>query len=65
VAGGAPGPAFDGRGHCFIELGSRRAIRAEGDFFATPHPVMSAQAPSEAQYRDKVAWIAGLLKEVR
>jgi sulfide:quinone oxidoreductase len=65
VAGGSPGPAFDGRGHCFIELGSRRAIRAEGDFFATPHPVMSAQAPSEAQYRDKVAWIADLLKEVR
>ena len=64
VLGGEPGPAFEGKGHCFIELGSRRAIRAEGDFFAIPHPVMGALPPNEAQYHEKVAWIEGLLKEV-
>ena len=61
LTGAAPGPAFDGRGHCYIELGGHRAMRAEGDFFAMPHPVMSAGAPDDAQFRDKVAWIDGWL----
>jgi sulfide:quinone oxidoreductase len=61
-AGRPPSAAIDGRGFCFIEVGRGRAIRGEGDFFRTPHPVMSAQAPDEAQYRGKVAWVEEHLK---
>jgi sulfide:quinone oxidoreductase len=36
---GAPPPhAFDGRGFCFVETGSRTAALVEGDFFAKPEP---------------------------
>jgi hypothetical protein len=37
-------------------------MRAEGDFFAEPNPVMTAREPNEEQYRDKVAWIEGWLR---
>lgn len=64
TADGQP-PPFEGRGFCYIEMGGRRAIRAEGDFFAEPHPVMSANPPTEEQYRDKVAWIESWLTPQR
>jgi sulfide:quinone oxidoreductase len=57
LTGGTPAAAFGGRGHCYIEVGGGRAIRGDGTFFATPHPVMSARAPDEAQYRDKLEWV--------
>ena len=61
VLGGAVTATFEGRGHCFIEVGNGRAMRADGDFFHTPHPVMAAKPPDEAQYREKLAWVAGWL----
>lgn len=64
-AGGAKPPPFEGRGFCYVEMGSHRAIRADGDFFAEPHPVMSARPASEDQYRDKVEWIESWLKPRR
>ena len=65
LAGRDESAPFAGRGFCYLETGGRRAIRADGDFFAEPHPVMSAQAPSEQQYRDKVAWIESWLTPQR
>ena len=58
VLGEGVASAFDGRGFCFIEVGGGRAMRADGAFFETPSPVMTAQPADEAQYRDKVAWIS-------
>lgn len=64
--GGQAEPApYDGRGFCYLEVGGKRAMRAEGDFFAEPHPVMAAREPDEAQYRDKVSWIESWLKPQR
>jgi sulfide:quinone oxidoreductase len=65
LAGGPAAPAYEGRGFCYVETGGKRAIRADGDFFAEPHPVMAAQAPTEEQYRDKVAWIESWLTPQR
>ena len=52
---------FDGRGFCYLETGAGLAIRADGDFFALPHPAMSARPATAEQYRDKVAWVDGWL----
>jgi sulfide:quinone oxidoreductase len=48
---------FDGRGFCYLEVGQGLAIRADGDFFAMPHPTMSARPATADQYRDKLAWV--------
>ena len=58
-------PQFDGKGYCYLESGAGRAIRAEGSFFAMPHPIMQKQAPDEAQFLDKLAWVEGLLRPIR
>jgi len=65
VNGAAPDAAFDARGQCYVEVGNGRAMRAEGDFFDLPHPIMSAHPPDEAQYREKVAWVAQWLAPAR
>jgi sulfide:quinone oxidoreductase len=62
LAGGPDSAPFEGRGFCYVETGGRRAIRADGDFFAEPHPLMAAKEPTEEQFRDKVAWIESWLK---
>jgi sulfide:quinone oxidoreductase len=56
---------FDGKGYCFLETGERRAVKAQGSFFELPHPVMQKRAPDEAQLRDKLDWVAGLLRPFR
>ena len=61
VNGEAAEATFGGCGTCFIEVGGRRAMRGDGDFFSTPHPVMTARAPDEAQYRDKLEWVRSWL----
>lgn len=61
VRGEAPVASFDGTGHCFIEIGGKRAMRGDGDFFKMPHPEMSANPPDEAAYRSKQEWVAGML----
>ena len=62
VSGEAPDATFAGRGHCYIEVGGGRAMRGDGAFFETPHPVMSARPADEAQYRDKLEWVKGWLR---
>lgn len=54
----APAETFDGKGYCYLELGGGRAARADGAFFELPHPVMQKAAADEAQFRDKVDWVA-------
>lgn len=61
----APSETFDGRGYCFLETGGGRAVRADGSFFELPHPVMEKRLPDEAQFRDKLDWLARYLRPVR
>ena len=61
VRGEAPRAAYDGTGACYIEVGGRLAMRGEGNFYATPHPVMSAEPPAASLYASKVAWIEEML----
>lgn len=56
---------FDGKGFCYLELGARRAVKADGSFFELPHPVMRKRAPDEAQFRDKLEWVDRLLQPIR
>lgn len=58
LAGAAPGTAFDGVGFCYLETGGGRAVKADGSFFELPHPRMTRQASDEAQFRDKLDWVA-------
>ena len=61
VRGEAPTSSYDGTGHCFIEIGGKRAMRGDGAFFATPHPEMNAGPADEAGYRSKLEWIEAML----
>jgi len=58
LAGAAAGTTFDGVGYCYLETGGGRATRADGSFFELPNPVMRKQPPDEAQFRDKLDWVA-------
>ena len=58
LSGAAPDVAFDGVGYCYLETGGGRAIKADGSFFELPNPVMRKQPPDEAQFRDKLDWVA-------
>jgi sulfide:quinone oxidoreductase len=51
-------PEFDAVGFCYLEVGGGRAVRAEGSFFALPHPQMRKHTPDAEQFRDKLAWVA-------
>jgi sulfide:quinone oxidoreductase len=57
-----PGKRFDGKGFCYMELGGGQAIRADGDFFATPHPVIKQVAPAPQTLEEKRAWIEQWLR---
>ena len=65
ILGRAPDLTFDGKGYCFLETGDQRAVKADGSFFELPHPVMRKRAPDEAQLRDKLDWVDGLLRPRR
>ncbi|MEX1139467.1 MAG: FAD/NAD(P)-binding oxidoreductase [Bacteroidota bacterium] len=62
ILGKSPDDTFDGKGSCYIEIGGGQAVKGEGSFFNLPHPVMSKQAPSEEQFRDKQQWVMMWLK---
>jgi sulfide:quinone oxidoreductase len=49
---GAPAP-FDGRGHCFIEMGRSSATLIEGEFYAEPEPAVRIREPSAANAEEK------------
>ena len=48
---------FEGTGVCYIETGNQQAIKAEGHFFAMPHPVMQGDSEKEEYYREKLHWV--------
>jgi sulfide:quinone oxidoreductase len=49
---------FGGKGFCFLETGGGNAVKADGSFFALPHPVMGKETPGAGQFADKLAWVA-------
>jgi sulfide:quinone oxidoreductase len=49
---GAPAP-FDGRGHCFIEMGRSSATLIEGEFYAEPEPSVQLREPSADNAEEK------------
>ncbi len=59
-----PKETFNGKGHCYLEVGEGRAVRAHGSFFELPHPLMEKRSPDEAQQRDKLEWVAGHLRPI-
>jgi sulfide:quinone oxidoreductase len=58
LAGTAPDATFGGVGYCYLETGGGRAIKADGSFFELPNPVMRSEPPDEAQFKDKLDWVA-------
>jgi len=54
--------AFDGVGFCYLEVGAGEAIRADGEFFALPHPSVAGRPADREQYEDKVRWVEGILE---
>jgi sulfide:quinone oxidoreductase len=57
VAGTDDPTRFTGEGFCYLEVGEKQAIRAQGSFFAMPHPVMQAAGATEDQFLDKLRWV--------
>ena len=51
--GERPPAPFDGRGHCFIEMGRSTATLVEGEFYAEPEPVVRLREPSSANADEK------------
>ena len=54
IQGNKPEHTFDGRGYCFLELGSGRAGFASGDFYATPEPRVTMRWPGYHWHWGKV-----------
>jgi sulfide:quinone oxidoreductase len=65
ILGRTADASFDGVGFCYLEMGGGRAVRADGSFFAMPHPAMQKRSPDEAQFRDKLDWVSGMLRPPR
>jgi sulfide:quinone oxidoreductase len=65
ILGIATDAKFDGRGFCYLETGGGIAVKADGDFFALPNPVMMKQQPSAAQFAHKLEWVRHHLAPVR
>lgn len=61
VMGLTPTATFDGAGYCYLETGGATALKANGSFFALPHPVMNKAPASAEAYADKLAWVERLL----
>jgi sulfide:quinone oxidoreductase len=53
VRGEPAPPPFDGRGYCFIEMGTSEAGLVQGEFFATPEPNVTIGDISAAHSVDK------------
>lgn len=53
VSGRGPAPPFDGRAFCPIELGTQSAARVDGDWYATPEPIVTIAGPSTARAAEK------------
>ena len=62
LTGGGARAAFDGRGHCFIEMGDGLATAVRGDFYAVPEPVIEIAEPSSRTVDEKRAFETGRLE---
>jgi sulfide:quinone oxidoreductase len=56
AAGDTPNAAFDGHGHCWIELGDGRAGFAGGNFYADPEPQIKLHRPGRHLHWGKIAF---------
>jgi sulfide:quinone oxidoreductase len=45
---------FDGKGYCFMEVGSKKAGYLIADFYNKDGPIVELQSPSEQSYEDKL-----------
>lgn len=61
VLGQETAEVFDGQGFCYLETGGATALKADGNFFALPHPQMLRRPPDAAQFQDKLAWVERML----
>jgi sulfide:quinone oxidoreductase len=52
-SGDEPPPPFDGRGFCPVELGAQAGARVEGDWYATPEPIVAIAGPSAERAAEK------------
>jgi sulfide:quinone oxidoreductase len=53
LTGQKPPPPFDGAGFCPIELGTQSAARVNGNWYATPEPIVTIDGPSAEHAADK------------
>ena len=53
ITGAEPPQPFDGKGHCPIELGTRSAARVDGDWYATPEPIVTIDGPTAERAGEK------------
>jgi len=56
VLGKRSAASFEGKGHCWIELGDGRAGFASGDFYAEPDPQLKLRRPGRTLHWGKVAF---------
>lgn len=45
---------FDGKGYCFLEIGSNKAGYLDADFYNASGPITMLEPPNEASYRKKL-----------
>lgn len=53
---------FDGRGHCYLEIGDGLATAVDGEFFATPEPNVTLRVPTKESLGEKEAFEAERLR---
>jgi len=56
LRGGEEPPPFDGTGACFIEMGTASAALVQGNWYATPEPLVSIAEPDAAHAAEKRAF---------
>lgn len=60
----APKKQFDGKGACFLEIGSGKAGFASGNFFASPIPEVKMKRPSRLWHLGKVLFEKSWLRKL-
>jgi sulfide:quinone oxidoreductase len=62
LRGAEPQAEFDGRGHCFLEIGGGQAMLVQGEFLAAPAPKVELTEPSSESLAQKRRWEAERLQ---
>jgi len=58
LTGAEPQAKFDGRGHCYLEIGGGQAMLVQGEFLAAPAPRVELTEPSADSLAQKRTWEA-------